>query len=134
MKKEKKLSTQSLFMKSMSLTQDHKDSLHFSQELQDKSLNKSDNRSIKKYQNGENKEKLKLFPEFYLSTKFICLIWNASLSSIELLKVMLPQLSSLLLTEELPISEVQTTKGIYLFIQTSWNASGSSRSSSYHPN
>lgn len=92
-KKEKKLFTQLLYTKSMSSIQDLKDFWLFSQVLQEKSLNKSDNKSIRKSQNGENKAKPKSFQEYCSSTKFICSTWNASHFWTELYKVRLLQLS-----------------------------------------
>lgn len=76
-KKEKKSFTQSPFTKLMLLTQEVKDFLLCFLAPQDKSLNKSENKLIKKYQNGENKERLRLFQVYYLSIRSICWIWSA---------------------------------------------------------
>ena len=71
-KRENRLFTLLLFIKSMLLTQDLKAFWPSSQEPLDKLLNKSENKSIRKYQNGDKKEKLKSCLEFCSSIKFIC--------------------------------------------------------------
>ena len=71
-KRENRLFTLLLFIKSMLLTQDLKAFWPSSQEPLDKLLNKSENKSIRKYQNGDKKEKLKSYLEFCSSIKFIC--------------------------------------------------------------
>lgn len=112
-KKENKSFILLLFTKSMSSTQDLKDFWLFFQEPLVRSLKKSDSRSIRRYLNGEKKERLRLSLEYFSLTRYTCWIWNVFLSSTELLRVML-----LLLSFQPPIEVSQTleeltTKGIF---------------------
>ena len=60
----------------MLLIQGLKDFKPFFLEILDKSDNKLEIKLDKKFLNGDNKEKPKLFQEFYLLIKYICLIYN----------------------------------------------------------
>ena len=110
-KKEKKLFTQSPFTRLMSSTRDRKAFWPCSQELQDKSLKKWENKSTRKYQNGEKKAKLKSSLVSSLSMRSTCSTWSASPSSTELSKAMLHPLSYSPPTEVSLTSEEPTTKG-----------------------
>ena len=82
-KKGRKWFILSLSMKQMSSIVDNKASQLYLQETLVKSNRKSESRLIRKQENGEKKEKLIQFQEYYSLMKSICQILSVSLSSIE---------------------------------------------------
>ena len=110
-KKENKLFTLWLYIKSTSSTPVPKASWLCFQELLVKSHNKSDNRSTRKFHNGENKARPKSFPVSFSLMRSTCWTWSASLSLTEPLKARQLQLWSWPQTGVSQTSEAQTTKG-----------------------
>ena len=108
-KKERKLCTQWLFMKSMLLTRALKASWPSSLVTSEKSNRKSVNKLIRKSLSGEKKEELRLCLVFFSLMKSTCLTLNASHSWTEPLKVIKPQSLSWQQIAESQKLEEQTT-------------------------
>lgn len=110
-KSVRKLSILSLYTRLMSSTHVLRASWLYFQARQEKSPKKLGSKSTRKYQNGVRKVKPRSCLEYFSLMRFICSIWNVSLSSTEHLKARQLPSSSSPLTEVSLISEVLTTRG-----------------------